>query len=140
MSARREAAARTAAEREAPRPDSPTPGSAPAPREVRVELLIGKVVHDAAGEKVGRIEELYVEPDGADYVVREFHVGAYAAFERLAGGPLRRTLLHTLSRGRLRRGYVVDWRDMDLADPERPRVRKGKGELRKMDGERRNEE
>ena len=136
MSARREAAARKAPERE-PRPDSPEapdPHAAPAPREVRVELLVGKVVHDAAGEKVGRLEEIVVELDGADYVVREFHVGAYAAFERLAGGPLRRTLLHTLSGGRLRRGYVVDWRDMDLGDPERPRVRKRKGELRKMDG------
>jgi len=99
---------------------------------VRVELLLGRTVVDAAGERVGRIEEVCVEQDGTDYVVREFHVGAYAAFERVAGGPLRRMLLHTLSGGRLRSGYVVEWRDMDLSDPERPRVTRKKGELKRV--------
>lgn len=100
--------------------------------EVRVELLLGRRVVDAAGEVVGRIEELCSELDGADYVVREFHVGTLAGVERLFGGRLARALLRTLSGGRLWRGYVVDWRDMDLSDPERPRARRRREELQAL--------
>jgi len=99
-----------------------TQGAAPAAREVRLELLLGRKVWDAAGECVGRIEEVRAELDGADYVVREYHVGSLAGWERLFGGRLARSVLRTVSRGRVWRGYRVAWSDLDLTDPARPRV------------------
>ena len=95
-----------------------------ATREVRLELLVGRKVHDAAGECLGRIEEVCVELDGADYLVREFHVGSLAGWERMFGGRLARSVLRTVTRGRTWRGYRVPWGDLDLTDPTRPRVRR----------------
>lgn len=106
---------------------SATNGDARATREVRLELLVGRKVWDAAGECVGRIEEVCAEPDrdgGTDYLVREFHVGRLAGWERLFGGRFARSVLRTLGGDRVWRGYRVPWADLDLADPARPRVRR----------------
>ena len=104
------------------------------PNEVRLELLVNCKVHDADGECIGRIEEVRAEVDGADHVVREFHVGKVAVAERLFGsGRMMRSLLRRLSGHRLWTGYVVPWRDMDLSDPTRPRVRRRESELKRLD-------
>jgi sporulation protein YlmC with PRC-barrel domain len=100
--------------------------------ECRLELLIGRRVVDADGEVVGRLEEVVAELDGEDYVVREFHIGAFAMFERLGGGMLGRGLLRLIGGKRLYDGYVVPWKLMDLGDPERPRVTVPKRELARI--------
>jgi hypothetical protein len=103
------------------------------PREVRLDRLVGRKVVDAAGDLIGRLEEAVAEvrvhAGGSDHVVREFHVGKFAVLERLGAGLLGRELLHLLGGRRLYEGYVVPWEQMDLSDPERPRVRVAKGEL-----------
>ena len=101
--------------------------------ECRVELLIGRRVVDADGEVVGRLEEIIADYVDDEYVVREFHVGALAAFERLGGGMLGRSLLRLIGGNRVYDGYVVPWRLMDLSDPEHPRVTGVKGELAAID-------
>lgn len=95
-------------------------------REVRLSHLVGRRVRDVAGRSVGRIEELRAEIElhehGNDYVVVEFHVGAYGALEALAGGRFARHLLRRLG-GAV--GYTrrcVPWDRMDLGDPDRPRL------------------
>jgi sporulation protein YlmC with PRC-barrel domain len=113
--------------------DSAAAAADATPREVRLELLVGRKVYDAAGQCIGRVEEVRAEVDGADYVVREFHVGKLAVLERLLDGRLLRALVRRLSGGRLWRGYAVPWRDMELSDPERPRVRRREAELEKLD-------
>ena len=103
-------------------------------REVRLERLLGRKVVDAAGEVIGRLEEVIAEvrvhARGSDHVVREFHVGKYAMLERLGAGRLGRELARLL--GARHEGYVVPWAEMDLGDPERPRVRVKKGELKRL--------
>jgi len=101
-------------------------------RECRVELLLGCRVVDVDGVVVGRLEEIVAELDDDEYVVREFHVGVFAAFERLGGGMLGRGLLRLVGGKRLYTGYVVPWKVMDLSDPERPRVTVPKRELREL--------
>lgn len=101
--------------------------------ECRVELLIGCRVVDASGEVVGRLEEIVADYVDNEYVVREFHVGALAAFERLGTGKLSRSLLRLIGGDRIYKGYAVPWRQMDLTDPEHPRVTVAKAELRRID-------
>jgi len=100
--------------------------------EVRVELLIGCRVVDADGAVVGRIEEIVADYVHEEYVVREFHVGAFAMFERLGTGSLRRGLLRLIGGKRVYRGYVVPWHQMDLSDPSRPRAAVPKAKLRRI--------
>jgi sporulation protein YlmC with PRC-barrel domain len=98
-------------------------------RECRVELLIGRRVVDASGEVVGRLEEIVADYVDDEYVVREFHVGAFAALERLGTGRLGRSLLRLIGGDRIYTGYIVPWRHLDLSDPEHPRVTVAKSEL-----------
>jgi hypothetical protein len=104
--------------------------------ECRAELLIGRRVVDPDGEVVGRLEEIIAEYVDDEYVVREYHVGAFAAFERLSGGMLGRGLLRLLGGKHVYDGYVVPWELMDLSDPEHPRVTVAKTELRRLDAAR----
>lgn len=96
-------------------------------REVRIERLVGRRVRDAEGRDVGRIEEMVAEIElhehGRDYVVRELQVGRYPVLGFVAGTSLGRGLLRTLGRGSGYARYRVPWEAMDLADPERPRIR-----------------
>lgn len=101
--------------------------------ECRLELLIGCCVVDAAGERVGRIEEVVADFRDGEYLVREFHLGAFAVLERLAGGRLGRGLLRLIGGNRLYDGYIVPWQLMDLSDPEHPRATVAKDELPRID-------
>jgi sporulation protein YlmC with PRC-barrel domain len=104
------------------------------PREVRLDQLLGRKVVDAAGEVIGRLEEavaeVRVEAGRSDHVVREFHVGKFAMLERLGAGLLGRELVRLL--GVPYAGYVVPWEAMDLGEPERPRVKVKKAELKRQ--------
>jgi hypothetical protein len=95
-------------------------------REIRLSDVIGRVVRDVDGRSIGRLEEMRAEIElhdrGNDYVVVEFHVGAYGAFEALAGAGFAR---HVLRRIRPLVGYRhhrVPWTQMDLSDIARPRT------------------
>ena len=93
-------------------------------RNVHVELLIGRRVHDANGKAVGRIEELRVKWEGKGCVVEEYHLGPAAFLERfgistaqLVGWPLPR------------KPFRVPWHQLDLSDPQHPRLRCPREEL-----------
>jgi sporulation protein YlmC with PRC-barrel domain len=105
-------------------------------REVRVELLLGRRVVDSEGGAVGRLEEVVADYIDDEYVVREFHVGAFAAFERLGGGMLGRGFLRLIGGHRIYHGYVVPWRFMELSDPDHPRVTVPKADLARIDATR----
>jgi hypothetical protein len=52
-----------------PTRDRPDPGGLMSAREVRIEVLLGALVRDPAGRRVGRIEEIRAVPDGDGLVV-----------------------------------------------------------------------
>jgi sporulation protein YlmC with PRC-barrel domain len=87
-------------------------------KTVHFELLLGRKVRDSEGRRVGRILEVHAEPEGEDCVVREYLLGAAALLTRLG-----------ISAGRLvglpihREPIRVPWDQMDLGNPERPRLR-----------------
>ena len=84
--------------------------------EVKIELLLGHAVHDVTGAKIGRVAEIVAKKDGDEFVIEHYLVGPHAWFHRFA--------VHGL--GLRLRGvawqYRVEWDQMDLSDPHRPRV------------------
>jgi sporulation protein YlmC with PRC-barrel domain len=98
--------------------------------EINVELLIGKDVRDVHGEKVGRIEEFKVERGDESLVLDSYLVGSSALIERLSAWTLVRPIARALHGGRFYSLYQVPWQDMDLSDPQHPRLRIAKRDLR----------
>jgi sporulation protein YlmC with PRC-barrel domain len=90
--------------------------------EVRLQLLIGRRVLDADGKSIGRLEEVRAEPQGEDLVVAEYYVGSYAMIERLSAWRIGRAVLHAFGASRPGGGYCIPWDQLDLSDPERPRL------------------
>ncbi|MGX8008965.1 hypothetical protein ACVDG8_008080 [Mesorhizobium sp. ORM8.1] len=97
--------------------------------EINLELLVGQRLLARDGETVGYIEAIRAEQDGDDLVVTEFHVGAYAALERLSA---LRMGVAVLDLFRLRRpygGYRIPWDKLDISDPRKPRLLCSRQEL-----------
>ena len=92
--------------------------------EVHLERILGRRVVAANGRPVGRLEEVRAEKRGAGLVVVEYHLGPGALLERLSASVLR------MFGGRRRRIYAVPWAELDLSDPEKPRLRGAVEDLR----------
>ena len=95
-------------------------------RTVSLHDLVGRVVHDAEGRRIGRIEELKAEiafeRGGNDYVVTRFGVGRWGPFDAIASGRIVQQLVRRITRATSYVHYDVPWQLMDLSDPEHPRV------------------
>jgi len=89
---------------------------AAAPRELRLDRLIGRMVRTANHRRLGRIEEIRAERRASDWVVVEYVLGRAGLLERLGLGA-------RLLFGRRRAaGYVARWDQVDVSDPMRPRL------------------
>lgn len=98
--------------------------------DVNVELLVGTRVRDADGNDVGRIEEIRVHRADKSCTVESYLIGASALIERLSAWTLVRPIARALHARKLYYLYDVHWKDMDLSDPKRPKLRIAKGDLR----------
>lgn len=105
-----------------------------APGEVHVELLLGRVVRDVEGRAVGHLEEVRAERVGGELLVSEYLTGAFGAATRLGLGDLPLAALGVLGLRLGGGGYRIRWDQLELTDPERPRTRCRKEELRRRDG------
>src|SRR5689334_23167256 len=85
--------------------------------ELRVEQLLGRKVTDAAGVVVGRLEEFRARRNGDAWEVTEFDLGRTALLERLA---VRH--FSWLVPGDRPAGYRARWDQIDLSDPDHPRL------------------
>ena len=94
--------------------------------EAHVERLLGRQVVDAQGRRVGRIEEIRVERQGPEWVVHSYVLGVDGLLERLAAGSIAVALLGPLAVRRRRQ--TLGWDELDLSDPERPRLRPARDE------------
>ena len=97
--------------------------------EVHVEQLLGKKVHDSEDRLIGRLEEFHIEVVDDEHVVTEFLIGPEALLQRVGGFLLRLPILRLIPMSK--REYCVSWTLMDLTDPDRPRVRARRDELRR---------
>jgi hypothetical protein len=96
-------------------------------RNAHVELLFGRRVRDSKGEVIGRIESIHAARKGKDCLVEEYHIGPAALLERF--GISAANLVGWAARHEPLR---VPWDQLDLSDPERPRLRCTLEELKKM--------
>ena len=94
-------------------------------RYLHLELLLGREVLDANGEKVGRIEEAIAQKIDGEWVVTEFLCGRFGAMERFSIHHLGNALVHMLgATGTSPKAQRIKWSDLDLSDPEHPRLRR----------------
>jgi sporulation protein YlmC with PRC-barrel domain len=98
--------------------------------EINAELLLGRKVHDTNGEKVGRIEEFDVERGDKSCLVEAYVIGAAGVIDRLSAWSLIRPIARLLRKRHAFSAYRVSWEEMDLTDPEHPKLRIAKGDLR----------
>ena len=98
--------------------------------EVHLELLLGKRVLDQTGKPVGRIEEVRAEQQGDEWVIQEYLVGTAALLERLSAWTVGLGILHLLGARNIHGGYRIPWNQLDLTDPEHPRLHCTLQELR----------
>jgi hypothetical protein len=86
--------------------------------EINVELLVGRAVLSRAGKTIGHIEEVRAQQDGPDLIITEFHVGLYAAMERISASPIGTELLGLFRLRRRHRGYRIRWNQIELGKSE----------------------
>ena len=98
-------------------------------REIRLETLIGRTVQDAAGARVGVLEELRAHERDGELLVEEYVVADFGAFDRLVGWHPARVWLPDIVRRWIAHERSIRWDELDLADPERPRLRTTVAEL-----------
>jgi hypothetical protein len=85
---------------------------------VRVQDLVGRRVVDANGKGAGRIESIRASWKGDHCLVEAFELGSAALLHRLGISAAR--LFGWPLAGEPRR---VPWQQMDLSDPEKPKLR-----------------
>jgi|ERR1043165_3059223 sporulation protein YlmC with PRC-barrel domain len=99
-----------------------------AKQEIHVELLVGRRVRAMNGWVIGRLEEIRVKQESRGAFVEEFLTGSYGLLERLAALSIGRAILKAF--GARRKSYRIPWDQLDLSDPEKPRLRCEVSELR----------
>jgi hypothetical protein len=97
--------------------------SAPAAIRIPAERLLNRRVRARNGRVIGRIQELRVESRGDIYEVREYVLGPGGLLERLA-------VIGRQFGGRRVRAVVARWDQIDLSQPDRPRLTCDRAELR----------
>lgn len=95
-------------------------------RELRIEHLLGRKVIGPRGRQIGRIEEIRARRHGSGCVSTEVVIGVLGLLERLDVGA--KMLL-----GRKTGGYIVKWDQIDVSDPDKPRLLVPVKELEQVD-------
>lgn len=95
-------------------------------RRVHLEQIIGRIVRDADGKRVGRLQEVRGELRGDELELVEFHLGRAALLHRI-GVPA----LKLLGIRRLPEPIRIPWERMDLSDPDHPKFDGSRDELKK---------
>ena len=90
----------------------------------RLDRLVGREIYTGNNRRLGRLEEFRAVRRGGGWFIDEYVVGTAGLLERLGVGV---RLVLGLNRAG---GYVVRWDQLDLSDPERPRLTCSVEELR----------
>ena len=95
-------------------------------RTIPLSALVGRVVCDDEGRRIGRIMELTAElelhRDGNDYVVTHITIGRYGRLDDAWSAQLVSCAGERWRRWAGYRRYEIPWRALDLGDPSHPRL------------------
>jgi hypothetical protein len=91
-------------------------------QQIHAELLLGRRVRALNGRVIGRLEEISARQQGRGWYVEDFRMGKYSLLQRLAGSSMARALLTLLGSRSKRSSYRISWDQLDLSDPQRPRL------------------
>src|SRR5215208_114286 len=81
---------------------------------IHIDALIGSLVRDDDGRKLGRIFEMVAEEREGELVIVEYHLGRGAFLERV--GSSLRNMFGLKQKEPLR----IPWERLDLTDPSAP--------------------
>lgn len=95
--------------------------------ELRLDRLVGRRVLAANNRSIGRLEECRAEKRGSGLVISEYVIGVAGLLERLGVG--MKLLFGRRAGGG---GYLARWDQIDLSDPDRPRLTCPIEELRRV--------
>ena len=93
--------------------------------ELRLDRLVGRRLLTANNQVIGRIEEFRADLRGTSCVITDYVIGVSGLFERLGLGV-------KLLFGRRTGGYLARWDQVDITDPDRPRLTCSVEELRQL--------
>jgi len=96
---------------------------------IHAEHLLGRIVRDTNGRKVGRIEEIEVETNSKGAYVTAFVVGAAGLLERMSLKGFAPLFLPSLVKRSEKNACRIPWDKMDLSNPRKPRSRCPREEL-----------
>ena len=97
-------------------------------REVRIDRLLGRQVVAANGRPAGRLQEFVVEIRDNQWVITGYVIGLAGLAARFGVGA--RALIGLPSAG-----YLARWDQIDLRNPDTPRLTCPIDELQKLNGE-----
>ena len=101
------------------------PANTMSTRELRLEGLLGRRVFAGNNQSVGRLEEFRAERQGSALVITDYLIGAAGLVQRFGVGL-------GLLFGRHGAGYIARWDQLDISDPDHPRLTCPVNELRTL--------
>src|ERR1043166_9595082 len=98
-------------------------------RRVHAEHLLGRIVYDIDGCKVGRIEEIEVEETNRGCFVESFVLGEIGLLKRLSISGIGPLFFPVLAARGEQHARGLPWDKIDISDLKRPRLRCRRDEL-----------
>jgi len=104
---------------------SEAPSSDPSPptHPIRLHEMLGRKVLDVDGRCVGRIEEVRAHVRDGRCLIDRYVLGLDALMQRLSVSDVSLAMLRPLGAIRGLPGREIPWQQMDLTDPQHPRLR-----------------
>jgi len=93
-------------------------------REIHLDQLLGRPVLAGNNQTIGRLEEFRLDDERKAPEIVEYVIGVAGLAERLGVGV-------GLLFGRPGRGYIARWDQLDVSDPQHPRLTCSINDLRR---------
>lgn len=104
-------------------------------RELHLYEMLGRKVYDANDKYAGRLEEIEVERGDDSCAIKCYLVAHRGFMGRITSWALADSLQKSIPISEESLPYRVPWDQMDLSDPEHPRLTVPQSELRRARSE-----
>ena len=91
-------------------------------QEVHLEILLGKMVIDQKGKRIGRIAGVRAEKTNDEWTVHEYLAGSVAGANRSLPWKIGLLFLRFLGAKKIQPTLRIRWDQLDLSNPAKPRL------------------